>query len=378
MDPNFRQQLKGTYIPSDAEIGTPVFHRSGKGELVLIWYHKDRSCAIAAGDEGRSWSDWPEIQTWPQAGVCGILQTTEELLYFGTDKTHSWYEGTPQVWRSGDEGRTWTGGRRMTGDTGAWACLNDRVVITSTGRIIVPVDHLLGREGPDPDQIGTIVSDDGGQNWNRKETFGPPSPLPDQPEGFGEPAVVELANGKCWMVFRTILGHLWQAFSTDGGLSWGIPTSTGLASPLSAVNAKRIPGSDSIVLIWNHVQPGPSKDFNHCPGLYRPRSPLVFSVSHNHGRSWSCPVIVEKGTGVYPSLFFSEKEMFLVYMSNPNPAVGSGVSYDITFAAYEKQKVLNLPAWTTETIKPYIDAGLVAHWLMLNIDERPASITNSL
>ncbi len=266
----------------------------------------------------------------------------------------------------------------MTRDSGAWACMNDRVLMTSKGRIIAPVDHLLGREGPDPDQIGTLVSDDGGKTWFRKETFGPPRPLPDRPEGFGEPAVVELPDGKCWMVFRTIFGQLWQAVSEDGGLNWGRPGPTGLASPLSAVNAKRIPGSDSIVLVWNHVQPGPSKDFGHCPGIYRPRSPLVFSVSHDQGRSWSCPVIIEKGTGVYPSIFFSEKEMFLVYLFNPDPAVRSGASYDIMFVAYQKQDVLNQSAWTQETIKPYIDAGLAAHWLALNIDDSPASITNSL
>ena len=37
----------------------------------------------------------------------------------------------------------------------------------------------------------------------------------------------------------------------------------------------------------------------------------------------------------------------------------SRVAFD---AAFDKQQVLDLPAWTAETIQPYIDAGLVEHW----------------
>lgn len=195
----------------------------------------------------------------------------------------------------------------------------------------------------------------------------PPEPLPNAPEGFGEPAAVELADGAIWLVFRSLYGCLWQCLSRDGGLSWGPPTSTGLASPLSNVKAERIPGSDSVVLFWNFARPGASRDFGANPGIYRPRAPLVFAVSHDSCRSWSCPTVVYEGTGIYPSIGFTETEMFVLFMSNADPRVGAGAQYELTLAVYAKQQLLRQPPWTKETIQPYIDGGLVAHWLALDL-----------
>ena len=202
--------------------------------------------------------------------------------------------------------------------------------------------------------------------WRRSPVVEPPSPLPKALEGFGEPAVVELSDGTCWMVFRSVYGHLWQTVSSDGGLTWGPSSSTGLASPLSNVKARRIPGTDAVVLCWNNAVPGPSRDFGAIPSVYRPRAPLVFSVSHDNCKSWCCPVTIYEGTGVYPQIGFSEKSMFVSYMSNPNPRVGSGAPYGLTVSVYDKQSVLNLPVWTQKTIQPFISAGRVAHWLALN------------
>ena len=281
------------------------------------------------------------------------------------------HRGT-SVRRSSDEGRSWSESQQIAKVEASPGHPNLRgpyvfsVTSTSSGRIIIPEDYLTGREGPDPDLICTNVSDDGGRTWRRGPLFGPPAPLPDAPEGFGEPAVVELADGTCWMVFRSVFGHLWQAISTDGGLNWGPPSSTGLASPLSNVKANRIPGSEAVVLFWNNARPGPSKNFGAVPSIYRPRAPLVFAVSHDNCRSWTCPVTIHEGTGIYPTIHFSEKSMFVAYLSSPNPAVSSGAKYGLTVSVFATQEVLKLPPWTEKTIQPYIADGRVAHWLALN------------
>ena len=124
---------------------------------------------------------------------------------------------------------------------------------------------MLGPKGPAPIHVGTIYSDNGGQSWKRSPIFGPPPGYPTKPEGIGEPAVVELANGKMWMVCRGLGGHLWQAWSDDGGATWGTPSPTTLVSPLSAVNAKRIPGSDVVIVFWNNVKPGTSTNLERQP-----------------------------------------------------------------------------------------------------------------
>ena len=102
-------------------------------------------------------------------------------------------------------------------------------------------------------------SDDAGRSWKQSPIFGPPPRCPTKPEGFGEPAVVELADGKIWMVFRTRFGHLWQAWSADGGAHLGRQRLRGLVSPMSAVNAKRIPGTDAVIVLWNNAKPGTAR-----------------------------------------------------------------------------------------------------------------------
>ena len=132
-------------------------------------------------------------------------------------------------------------------------------------------------------------------------------------EGFGEPKLVELADGRVWMVFRTCLGHLWQAFSEDGGRTWGEPASTGLVSPLAPLNAQRVPDRDAVVVVWSHAEPTASTVWRREHNHWFPRGPMVFAVSHDHGATWSRPVVVTPTEGFMRNIFFSDTEMFINY-----------------------------------------------------------------
>jgi hypothetical protein len=181
-----------------------------------------------------------------------------------------------------------------------------------------------------------------------------------------KPAIEKLPNGKLWMVFRSIFGHLWQCVSSDGGLTWSSPSSTGLASPASNVKAVRIPGTDAVVLSWNLSKPGPLRQFVALDSIYGRRAPLVFSVSHDSCKTWSVPTVAYAGAASYPQIHFTEKEMYMLFGSHPDPDVAFGAQpgeRGLTLLVYDKQQVLDLPVWTMETVRPYIDAGLVAHWL---------------
>ena len=357
--PDFFEKWKGQAIDA------PAFYRGEGGEVVMYWASKG---GLASSDEGHSWHEYRGNRLWPEDASHGTFRIGNEHVAVTPGASPA---GGLCIRRSSDLGQTWSPPQpiprveRSSQGAKLRGPFVFSVEVTSQGRIIIPEDYLTGREGPDPDLIGTTVSDDAGRTWQREPLFGPPPPLPDAPEGFGEPSVVELANGTCWMVFRSLFGHLWQAVSTDGGLHWGPPSSTGLAAPLANAKVERIPGSEAVVLFWNHARPGPSADFGAVPGIYRPRAPLVFSVSGDNCRSWCCPVTIYEGTGIYPRMGFSEKSMFVVYNSNPSPSVGAGASYGLTVSVYDKQTVASLPPWTRDTIQPYIDDGRVAHWLAL-------------
>ncbi len=290
------------------------FHRSAKGELVLIGSCCPENGAIASNDEGRTWHDWPDIRTWPQGGIEAISRRGTELFIQG---------GDTRIWRSQDEGKTWSGGQRLlmwpkhlqleNGKKLLWTPTGDRILLTKENRLLVSVDFLMGGEGPGPDLVGALVSQDSGQTWRLYELFGPPPGYRDRPEGFGEPKLVELADGRIWMVFRTCLGHLWQAFSEDGGRTWGKPSSTGLVSPLAPLNAQRVPDSDAVVVVWSHSKPTNSTVWRSEHNYWFPRAPMVFAVSHDHCKTWSRPVIVTENEGFMRNIYFSDKEMFINY-----------------------------------------------------------------
>ncbi len=345
------------YVPGE-EYQPPVFHRAKGGELVCIYHRPDLSGlggsaltspavdypnvnnehkALSTIDSGRTWSDWGRISGFPVECTSGVFRIGDELIHIGYGEGWQLF-----LRRSVDDDGTWSDRQLIPRDViseqrpglcGPFV-MNDRIMVTSQGRIVIPVDYLLGAEGPDPDLIGTVVSADGGRTWVRSPLFGPPEAFPDRPEGFGEPAVVELSDGRLWMVFRSCLGHLWQAFSNDGGETWGPPTSTCLESAISPCNAKRIPGTDSVLIVWDNAR------YGSFPNPYRPRSPLVMAVSHDCCKTWSKPVVIEEsGTCAYPSICFTNDEVFIFYMwrvdSDPR---GRGIHLSI----YDTNKLISL------------------------------------
>ena len=351
--PNLRIDLSEKYdLTGWQGENTPVFHTTADGEIVLLpgqnSYGKSAH-ALASSDGGKTWRNWTGIDAWPLMAYDDVIRRGNELLAFGYASTNA-YAGT-MLWRSSDKGATWTGGKLLTAAT-TWAPMNQRVLQTSTGRILVPIEQIVsGSEGSGANQVGTIYSDDGGQSWQRSPLIGLPSGYPTTPEGIGEPAVVELPNDKIWMVCRGLGGRLWQSLSTDNGATWTTPVQTTLVSPLSAVNAKRIPGTDAVVAVWNNATPGTSTNWGDAANVWRPRSPLVFAVSEDNCQTWSDPVTIDTGTAAYPSICFSGSEMFVSYWEDPSPTAVylnanshlMVVSYDIAaLAVPEPATILTL------------------------------------
>ncbi len=281
-------------------------------------------------------------------------------------------QGGKGLWRSFDSGAHWerrridNAGELVYEGLGAANCFSAIMIRAghNRGRIVLVSDYFLGQEGPGSQAIGSTYSDDLGDTWHCSKLFSPADPLPPAPEGFGEPAVVELPSGWLWMVMRTVYGELWQAVSRDGGETWGRPTPTGFVSPIANCYAVREPTTGATVLAWNAADPGTEPDFHSRASLYGPRANLVFSVSHDNTRTWTEPVTVDAGYGQYPTIHFAAGRMFIMYQNSP--ALGTPwADMGLTLVAYDIEDVLALPAWTMETIRPWIDRGLVRHWRAL-------------
>jgi len=349
--------------------------------LFLDWWDKDLSAqqrfcdsnynlimcfggapVIESYDKGKTWDYYKGNRRWP----------IKEYEYFQYGLDSIAIHNGKEFRRSENNGITWGPRQQIPSisdehysQIGRWNFCT--TTVTSRGRILIAGDYSLGRPDIDPDVLCVVSSGDWGESWQFSRLFCPADPLPKAPEGFGEPVIVEMPNNTLWMVFRSCYGELWQCISQDDGLTWGTPTPTGLASPISNCYAKRIPDSRAIVLCWNLVKPGTAMDFRGPGSVYGPRTNLVFAVSQDNCRTWTCPVVVEEQGGEYPAIHFTKEDMFIMYQSSPDEDYHSWADRGLTLVRYDRKEVEALPAWTLETIQPYIDEGLVANWLALNI-----------
>ena len=92
-------------------------------------------------------------------------------------------------------------------------------------------------------------SDDEGRTWKKDATE--IVPCAERKLVLQEPGVVELPDGRLWMYIRAGHGFQYACTSNDGGEHWTAPEPTTLASPLSPATARRIPGSDDLLCVWN-------------------------------------------------------------------------------------------------------------------------------
>jgi hypothetical protein len=130
--------------------------------------------------------------------------------------------------RSADEGKSWSE------PVNSLDCLdvqdyyvinNDRVVKLSNGRILFAAARhtvLTEHKGFMPGEICFFYSDDDGLSWHKTEQE-LPCPFKNNPDGYEEPGLYELPDGRIWCYIRTSLGFQFESYSSDGGLTWTSP-----------------------------------------------------------------------------------------------------------------------------------------------------------
>jgi sialidase-1 len=95
-----------------------------------------------------------------------------------------------------------------------------------------------------------------------------------------EPSVAELEDGELVRSLRTQLGGPYLCRSRDGGEIWSTPQPSGLEGPESCACLRRIPGTNDLLLLWNHSPYLPKGDH------FGARTPLTTAVSADGGRTW--------------------------------------------------------------------------------------------
>ena len=162
--------------------------------------------------------------------------------------------------RSDDTGKTWSSSVSINSKGSSAFMLQDVLLRTDSGRIILPVYLIIGQGGDfgwhmeeqpfvggfvngnfvstdahfyDPHFGASYVffSDDDGKSWQRNRD-GELFILLNEGsriESTFEPSVAEVAPGKLLMLMRSRLGRYFQAWSQDNGETWTRPQPTQLA-----------------------------------------------------------------------------------------------------------------------------------------------------
>ena len=125
--------------------------------------------------------------------------------------------------------------------------------------------------------VSTLYSDDEGATWHQ-------SPdrlvvqLPDlSTYGADEPVVLQLKDGRVWMLMRTQLGRFYQSFSNDDGEHWSPAEPTELISSDSPAGLIRT--EDGNILMFSNA-------CRRYPYAYGARNVLHVAISKDEGKTW--------------------------------------------------------------------------------------------
>ncbi len=295
-----------------------------------------RIAEVHSDDQGRTWSS---PGAFAEKGEAANLMSVSLLrlasgklaIFYIVKRAGGWLQADPVMRISSDEGATWSDPRRVVAAPGYWELNNDRAVQLRGGRIILPVARYRSRGMEDTeasfDPRGIVFwfySDDEGATWRESNSWwGCPAPSRG---GLQEPGVVELADGSLLSWARTDLGCQFSFRSSDGGLTWSPPEPTELRSPMSPASIKRLPGSVSLLAVYNdHSGFFP---FASDGNPYRGRTPLVAAVSADGGRTWPLRRLLEgdsTGAFAYIAIHFAGNAALLAYtVGIPNgPSLGT-------------------------------------------------------
>ncbi len=255
------------------------------GRLLFVYTHfygyaDNSSAAIAArysSDRGATWTE-PEIVIADEAEENVMSVSLLRLQSGGVLMVYLRKDGNSNctVWarRSYDEGKTWGEAVGATPEPGYHECVNDCVIQLSNGRIIIPSDGCEEVWTADERIRGRcLYSDNDGATWRGSNYVTAPT------RGTMELRVVELRDGRLWLLARTDQGVLYESFSEDNGETWDEARPSGIESPQTPFVFTRIPATGDLLLIRN-----PIVDMSHP--MQGVRTPLAASISRDEGETW--------------------------------------------------------------------------------------------
>jgi hypothetical protein len=136
-----------------------------------------------------------------------------------------------------------------------------------------------------------------------------------------ENMIVQLRDGRLWMLIRTGSGFLWQSHSADGGRTWTAATASPIANPGSRFFIRRL-ASGSLLLVNHHKFTG--------------RSHLTAQLSTDDGHTWNEGLLLDERSGIsYPDGVQAEDGLIWIVYDRDRQSAG-----EILLTTFREQDVL--------------------------------------
>lgn len=275
--------------------GIPAIERSPGGRLYAAWYtgmdgEKSGNFVLVekSDDDGSTWTDgWLVIEHEDSSvrcfDECLWRDPLGRLWIFWAQSGYGQFDGRVGVWamctREPDakqpqftEPRRIANGIMLNKPTvlrnGDWllpCSLWDESHATVAG----PAHPELARE------IGAnvYISRDNGENFSYLSGLQMPRRV------FDEHSIIELADGRLWMLTRREDG-IGQAFSADGGQTWDHIGFSGHFGPNSRFHISRL--RNGALLLINHINPTNAWE----TAVWKRRDNLMAMLSYDEGKTW--------------------------------------------------------------------------------------------
>ncbi len=158
---------------------------------------------------------------------------------------------------------------------------------------------------------GVGISQDQGQTWKLCGAVkAPPWAL--------ENMIVQLHDGRLWMLIRTGSGFLWESYSDDQGRTWSPAAATAIASPGSRFFIRRLASGN--LLLVNHYH-------------FKGRSHMTARISTDDGRTWNDGLLLDERAGVsYPDGVQDPNGLIWIVYDRDRQGAG-----DILLAAFREE-----------------------------------------
>lgn len=207
--------------------------------------------------------------------------------------------------RSTDGGATWGEPRRVELGWDRTEAVSEPVTELEDGTLLLPVyGAYTAEDGTVVRLCAVLRSTDGGETWPEMAVLTPRDEVP-----FQEPTIEPLPDGRIYMLIRP--GMHWSE-STDGGGTWMQPEEFGM------------PGQAAYLFLT-------SRGVLLAGYRWREERSTVIIWSHDLGRTWEGPKIIDRVVGGYPSFAeLPDGRVFMVYYTEGAGSDIRGVFLDVT------------------------------------------------